>query len=306
MSSPISKGISVHVGVNETKPEFDMGTLLGCVKDAEAMFELATNAGFEAIPPFLDETATSDNIEAAIKDAATRLGNGDIFLFTFAGHGSMSPTTILDDDGQNETILLRDCIWIDNYLRRNLWSEFAEGVRIVGIADSCHSGTVLLEQLLEPEVAPVATMAYQGAIGAMQAKVLRDDPPLVVRRVPQTVKGIRGFSEDDQERILARSPAIHATLRAKLRTGQQAQLKASLLTLAACSDFELARDGEDHGLFTQSLLDIWNNGEFDGDYDVLINQIRPMVIASNPAQHPTLRVDGTPAFRDQKPFTIAI
>lgn len=317
----MGKGISVHVGVNQAQPSFGVHPLLGCHNDAQAMFQIATDRGFEATPPFLDEMATFANVKAAIIDAATRLEAGDIFLFTFAGHGSIRPTSpALEIDSQDETILLHDCILIDNYLRLSLWPEFKEGVRILGIADSCHSGTVLASAPGDIEPAPpsgpttligggggqVATAVAVAPAIHRQKELDPMDPPLVSQRIPEIGKHDRAFSEADRVRILAVSPQIHKDMQDELELKPPAPLKAKLLTLGACRDFELARDGETNGVFTKALIDVWNNGEFEGEnYTDFILEIAERVKLASPNQHPIRRpIDADEEFVNQRPFTI--
>ena len=307
------KGISVHVGVNQPDPSFGVVTLQGCVNDANAMFQIAQDNGFEAKAPFLDTGATLESVEAAILDAANSLDAGDIFLFTFAGHGSIRPTTFsaAELDSQDETILLFDCILIDNYLRLNLWSQFKKDVRILGIADSCHSGTALLSKPPNPTKDHIPMPSVGNAIAAVsmteasfpQRHCYVTDPPLVVQQIPVTLN--RGFSAADRQRILNVNPEIHNEMQARLMP--PGPLQADLLTLGACQDRELAGDGEDNGVFTRALLDVWDNGAFAGpDYNDFIRKIAEKVrLQTSSQQNPVLRpLIVNQDFVRQRPFTI--
>ena len=313
----MAKGISVHVGINQPDPSFDVNPLFGCENDAVEMSKIAAANGFEVIPPLLGDQAKFENVEAAILDAASRLVTGDIFLFTFAGHGDVSSTTFSpeEQDSQDEAILLYDCILIDNYLRRKLWSEFKKDVRILGIADSCHSGTVLTSIPPDDAADPIPMLTGSGAVAAVsvaQATVPRrdpalTDPPLVAQRVPAIGKCDRAYSEADRERILEKmNPELLEKLKGKPEPTPP--LEAILLTLAACSDFQLARDGAEHGVFTQALIDVWDNGGFNGpdaNYRNFIKQIRDKVVPISPQQIPILRpISVDPNFVKQRPFTI--
>lgn len=310
------RGISVHVGVNTPDPAFGVTQLQGCVFDANSMRDIAVSSGFEPTV-FLNGNATFENVSAAILAAAEQLTAGDIFLFTFAGHGSFQSTIFSNEenDGQDETILLHDCVLIDNFLRRNLWSQFAEGVRILGVADSCNSSTVLTASLIgsSPVIpsfggianvnAPAPDMAGGGA-----PELATTSGALVVQAIPPPSLSIgsvavRAYTRTDRARIENTNPTLHNRLRNELLSGEQARLKASLLTLAACRDNEEALDGPEHGAFTQALLDVWNGGAFTGNYDDFIARIRERFTPGQ--QRPNRRplvVDS--AFLQQRPFTI--
>lgn len=310
------RGISVHVGVNHPEPTFGVASLQGCIADAVSMRDIATSRGFEATM-FLDSEATFQNVSTAILEAKERLEAGDIFLFTFAGHGSFRsilPTTE-EDDGQDETILLRDCVLIDNYLRRNLWSQFREGVRILGIADSCHSGTVLTGTMTGPSHgtpgfggvagvdAPPPDAAGGGGCepGASSEPIGLDAQATGISATRSRAN--RGFTDADRVRIETRNRPLHERLRNELLSGAAARVKASLLSLAACRDNEEALDGPAHGAFTEALLAVWNAGTFTGNYDDFIDGIRARF---QPTQQRPLRrppvVDNL--FLQQRPFTI--
>src|SRR5687767_11690455 len=84
----MAKGISLHVGVNETIADgIDVSPLEGCVNDAEAMQEIAQSRGFTT-QLLVQGAATFDAVRSEIRAAAQQLDEGDIFLFTFSGHGT--------------------------------------------------------------------------------------------------------------------------------------------------------------------------------------------------------------------------
>jgi caspase domain-containing protein/putative peptidoglycan binding protein len=148
-----AQGISLHIGLNVVD-DIAYGTpitpLGGCVNDANAMTALAQGQGFSTTT-LLDREGNSQNIIDAISDAAGRLRTGDIFLLTYAGHGSQVPDASGDEPGDmDETWVAYDRQILDDELYA-LWGSFQPGVRILMISDSCHSGTV----------ARVAFVAYQ-------------------------------------------------------------------------------------------------------------------------------------------------
>jgi hypothetical protein len=264
-------GISVHVGVNETAPEFGMTSLGGCVHDAEAMREVALAHNFDARPVLRNDTATLANVKQEIVAAANRLNkdkNG-VFLFTFAGHGSktgISPT-LGEDDGQDETILLSDAIVIDDYIRRVLWSKFDAGVRVLAIADCCHGGSALFAINLRTLLDSVGS--FFGSVARTVTGAFSARP---VRRKPR----IREFTDDDARRINNTNlgQTNSAIIRAELASeGKEPQ--ATLLTLAGCNDFEDAQDGDDHGAFTKAMLEVLCDQAPPPD----IGQIMPRILA---------------------------
>ncbi|MCB0597013.1 MAG: caspase family protein [Lewinellaceae bacterium] len=51
-------------------------------------------------------------------------------------------------------------------------------------------------------------------------------------------------------------------------------LQASVLLLASCQDDETSKAGLKHSRFTQILLDVWDEGRFEGDYRKFLTDIR--------------------------------
>ena len=314
----MATGLSLHVGINRTDQVFGMEVLGGCVNDAEAMFEIASANGFWA-GKLLDEQATFDHVKEAIEWAASVLGPGDIFLFTFAGHGTRRSINVIEpgnDEIEDQTILLHDCVLVDNYLRRNLWTKFNDGVRVLGVMDSCHSGSVftgvtpqpvnssILESILNAGPGGIGTTAAE-ATGAGVAVAVEAHAEIAtgVAASPQIVSpAVRGLTDAQLANIETLRPEIHQKIRDSLKPANT-PLNAKVLSLAACQDNEDAADGPDHGKFTQALLDIWNGGAFKKDYRVFIDQINAKV--NSASQHPTLRPQPPDElFVTQRPFTV--
>lgn len=117
--------------------------LRGCVNDAKGWANLLkTQYGFTEPILILDSQATIANVtkqwQKMINDAIA----GDILVFTFSGHGTSVPDKDGDEiDGKDEALCLYDGLIIDDKIREML-SKKKDGVKLVFISDSCHSGTV--------------------------------------------------------------------------------------------------------------------------------------------------------------------
>jgi hypothetical protein len=108
------------------------------------MQALAKTQKFTKVTKRLTKRATRNRVLADIKAAAKKLKRNDIFFLTYSGHGGQVPNTGNDfePDGYDETWCLYDGELIDDELYAAL-KQFARGVRIFVLSDSCHSGTVL-------------------------------------------------------------------------------------------------------------------------------------------------------------------
>ena len=141
----MSKGISLHIGLNFVDPNHYSGwdgELNACEFDANDMHMIADNQGFKG-KTLLTKKATRNNVVAEIQSAASKLKSGDIFLISFSGHGGQVPDQNNDEtDGVDETWCLYDGQLIDDEIKV-FWTWFAKGVRIFVVSDSCHSGTVI-------------------------------------------------------------------------------------------------------------------------------------------------------------------
>lgn len=298
----MAKGISLHVGVNKLRPSAsnpDPLPLVGCVNDAHAMSRIAMSSGFGEVVVLTDEQATYAAVKQVMLDAAAELKSGDIFLFSFAGHGTQvdfEHPTPGDTEFIDQTIVLHDHIMADDVLRHAIWPEFEEGVRVLMVADSCHSGTLLEAVSLLASVRREETLSISASHVSLTVgvEVAASDFPrareLSAAVTRQHLDEFRDFYERERESV----------------TGKP--VKASVLLLAACFDFEKAQDGSPHGAFTQALLDVWADGSFS-DYETFRDRIRDIVLPRVPPdkpQHPQLNHLPPPnqAFIAQRPFTV--
>jgi metacaspase-1 len=143
------KGISLHIGVNQynrhsyKKAGSFLRRLPNCDRDAEAKMAIAKRFGFT--PALLtNEDATADSLLNGIEMAANYLEEGDFFFLSFSGHGGRAQNRNKEaddeDDGYDETWCLHDRAVLDDELFER-WKLFRPRVRILVIADSCHSGS---------------------------------------------------------------------------------------------------------------------------------------------------------------------
>lgn len=350
-----AQGVSLHIGLNvvdEAAYGMPITPLSGCVNDANSMTALAQSQGFSTTT-LLDRDGHSENIFDAIRDAAGRLHAGDIFLLTYAGHGSQVPDPSGDEpNDMDETWVAYDRQIIDDELY-GLWGEFEAGVRILMVSDSCHSGTV----------ARVAFPAYQAFAQSFQDdeemgfvldaptrlplsasrdvagwadlhESVREVMPSVVaqlhgttatavapaevdRMTQQVLDQVQGESDGravmspprtrDLPVEIAQQDILHRQdlyREAKRAARGATPPSAHVLLISGCQDQQLSLDGDRNGLFTQRLLETWDEGRFNGvgypEFHRQIVQLMP------PQQIPNLfwGTPPDPRFELQRPFSI--
>lgn len=295
----MAKGISLHVALNKVaQGSFSADLLQGCLNDARAMSEIALLRHFTVRPPLLDEAATFDNVVREIKDAASQLEADDIFLFTFSGHGTRVQDGELEElDGQDEALVLFDYLLLDDVLRRGLWPLFKPGVRVLVVADSCHSGTVTQ---VPPELVGVG--AAESLISLQAGETVGDEGFFNVSQGGQP----RSISEGARLRHIENHRDFYNDFLSALPENEP--IAAAILLLAACEDFDTTRDGLDNGAFTKALLEVWDGGAFGGDYEEFRAAIQQRPPIAGRSQVPQLLPTGattSPEFRFTKPiFTI--
>lgn len=286
----MATGLSLHVGVNQADNSIfpTVSGLMGPEKDAVDMGNLATSRGFTA-EVLKGAQATYYAVVGKLQSAAQALYAGDIFLFTFAGHGSAH--TDVDGDGEesdnlDEAMLLFDRMMFDDDLRLNIWPSFRSGVRILMVADSCHSGTVMAKI--------VRSTLTEKCPGDVTSSIALETSFIKTKRVQR-----RKISKDTRQEHLAMFRHFYEAITVPLLAPP---ISASVLLLAACGDLQTAADGP-NGAFTAALLNVIQNGG-PTDYKDLINKIA--VELASISQIPVLTPGDPPdpAFISQAPFTI--
>ena len=275
------RGISLHVGLNALDPRHygSEALLAACEYDAQDMANIAQAKGFQVAGTLLSKAATRKAVIAGITDAAKKLKAGDLFLFTYAGHGSQIPDFNADEeDGADETFCLYDGMLIDDELY-DLWAEFKDDVRVLVVSDSCHSGTNI-------RAAPPVTV-----------EVVRQR----TRRLPDSIAGRTYREHRDFYNKLGKNR--YRVNEKRLLRELSEPLRCSVLLLSGCQDNQESLDGSANGRFTQELLRVWDDGNFNGDYRRFHRRI---LNGMPPTQSPNFWMTGRPdsAFVGQKPFSI--
>lgn len=281
-------GISLHVGLNSVDPAKYggwNGKLIACENDARDMEQLAAHAGFKDRTTLLTGDATVKNVTAELRKAAKRLAAGDILLFTYSGHGGQVPDINGPEDEPDrldETMCFYDREFIDDELYKEL-EGFAEGVRVLALHDCCHSGTGLrVREVMTPE--------------ALEEQFQTTDPAMV-----ETTSRLMPLEQQDQ--LYQRDREFFDQLQRELDARDSRELGASAVLISACQDNQLAADGLRNGLFTATLLQVWNGGKFAGGHRAFHREVLKQM---PPNQSPHFFVTGRPnnRFVRQRPFTV--
>lgn len=140
--------LGVVVGIDDYAYISD---LQGAGNDARDLARALRGRGAE-VTLLLDRQATRDAVVGALRDALGRAQPGDVVVFTFAGHGIQQDEALPGDevDGKDESFAMAgfddEGALAAERIRDNdvaaLLAEAPEGVAVVVVADSCHSGTM--------------------------------------------------------------------------------------------------------------------------------------------------------------------
>jgi hypothetical protein len=140
-----NKKKALLIGINYINTPYELS---GCIEDANRMKNLLTQHGFNSFQTLTDSTSlkpTKQNILNELKNMIVNAQSGDILFFYFSGHGSYTYDRNGDEtDGKDEMIISSDLQGVlDDELKTILSNNMKRDVTIVGLFDSCHSGTIL-------------------------------------------------------------------------------------------------------------------------------------------------------------------
>jgi len=279
-----NKAVSLHIGVNKVDPSYYPGynvpNLLGCVNDAKAWQEYAEETGYQSPILLTNKGATRENVLNALNDFAKNLKAGDICLLTYAGHGSQIETDDVDEiDDYDETWLLSNGILLDDEIDEAA-SKFKEGVRLVIISDSCHSGTASRN------------------ISVTNSTESNPDPNALTERKVDSVVARSNYNAHKEK---------YEEL--KRKAANRLPTKAFVKLLPGCQDQQTSKEINSKGVFTSELLRILKS---DDEAFKKINYAGLLEIArkklNNHQQLPTVFDTGrrSQAFDSQYPLDISI
>ena len=289
-----AKAMSLHIGLNGVSAAAYSGwdgPLAACEFDANDMAAIAKAKGMRSTV-LLTKKATRAHALAAMRSAARALKAGDLFFMTYSGHGGQVRDTNGDEaDGQDETWCLYDGQLIDDELYFEL-SQFAAGVRILVLSDSCHSGTVTRA----PPPPPLPGLRPKAMPPAVAARVYRDHAAFYDKLQADVAKAAGNKPAVDPDAALAQvGAAAHAT-------ALVGAFKPVVVLISGCQDNQTSMDGDHNGAFTEQVLKAWNDGGFKGGYASFHTRIRAAMPAT---QSPNLFTLGKAAkFLAQTPFTV--
>ncbi len=279
------KRYSLSVGVNRVDPkQYDGqwdGFLPCCEKDAQDVDNLLKSAGYDKRTLLKTSKATRANVLKAIKSASKSLKKGDLFVIYYSGHGGQVADINGDEeDANDETWCLHDGQLIDDEIYYS-FSSFAEGVRILMISDSCHSGTV----------SKVAMLNSSETAGPLKKKLYKFMPEEVVGKAYLKKRELYDKVQmDDIMKISNPSNKDYAH-----------NIRASVKLISGCQDNQYSQAGAINSVFTAMMFRVWRNGMFNGNYKAFHKKIVDLM---PPDQTPNLYDVGAkdPDFNMQRPF----
>jgi len=292
------KAMSLHIGLNAVNPDDYSGwsgDLAACEFDATDMAAIAKSKGMKSTV-LLTKKATRANTLAGIRAAARQLKTGDLFFLTYSGHGGQVPdVTGEEDDKKDETWCLYDGEVIDDELYLE-FSAFAEGVRVLVLSDSCHSGTVTRAAPPEPGASQTGRSKMMPLAVAM--RTYREHQAFYDKLQRDVAQASGKASVTDPDAALAHA---HVAVSPRL-TAIAKDSKAAIILISGCQDNQTSMDGDHNGAFTEQLLQVWNDGKYRGNYAKFHAAITARMLST---QTPNFFTLGPAAsFASEEPFSV--
>ena len=241
------QGVAIHIGLNKVDPDCYggwNGALKGCINDARSMEAITSGLDY-SVTTLLDEDATAQAVLDAITGSADSLSSGDILVLTYSGHGGQVQDTSGDEsDSQDETWVCYDRMVLDDELYQ-AFQEIPEGVRIFMLSDSCHSGTVAKATLAVLAGGPHIPIKNAAPINYSNFRV---------KAIP--IENLGPAYKAQQKK--------YDKIQKTFATTSKAKIGASVVLISGCMDNQVSLDGAKNGLFTETLLKVYNGGTFTG------------------------------------------
>ncbi|HYO14462.1 MAG TPA: caspase family protein, partial [Thermoanaerobaculia bacterium] len=261
------------IGINQYPFLGLQSYLKGCLNDVEAMSKtLMEQFGFpqENLTILRDRKATRAGIMAAMNAFAERVGEDDVVVFHYSGHGSrMRDLNGEGEDGMDETIVphdsgrstenrdIRDGEIYDWILRLTEKTPY-----VTLIFDCCHSGSIVRDAFGEQS-----------------------------RSVPPDLRVPEGFSMPS---VSARTRSVSVAGPKKGPSGWL-PLGERYVVLAGCSHFESSyevkvghEEGARHGALTYYLTQALAEARSGNTYLDIFERVAPRVTSMYQFQHPQL------------------
>src|SRR6187431_793212 len=204
-----AKALSLHVGLNTVSAAAYSGwdgPLSACEFDAHDMAAIAKVQGMKPTV-LITKKATRKSVIDAMRAAAKTLRKGDLFFLTYSGHGGQIPDKSGEEpDRKDETWCLYDGQMIDDELYA-LLAGFVEGVRVLVLSDSCHSGTVTREI---PPPPPPPGMRAKLMPDAVAMRVYRDHQAFY-DKIKDAARAAGGAAIDPDTALSHVGATAHAT-----------------------------------------------------------------------------------------------